>query len=428
MPAYLFTGLNLLFPAGTEPGQLLIVEDKIAALGRDADSHPAAAGAARIKADGLVAASGLIDMHTHLRQPGHEYKETIASGTRAAAAGGFTAVCAMANTRPVNDDPGHTQFILETAAREGRARVYPIAALSLGLKGETLSEMAALKEAGAVAFSDDGLPLAHNRLFRRALEYARGLGLPVICHSEDLALSAGGVMHEGAVSARLGLPGIPAAAETLGIARDIILAELCRARIHIAHVSCAASLELIARAKDRGVQVTCETAPHYLMLCDEDLRDYDTCRKMNPPLRTAADCQALREALASGLIDAVATDHAPHSQLEKQIEFDQAAFGVTGLETALGVMLQLVGEGVLTLPRLGELMSAAPARILNLPGGRLAVGEPADVVIFDPARPWQVKAQDFYSLSRNSPFIGFTFPGRAVWTVQAGRITHSCQG
>jgi dihydroorotase len=372
----------------------------------------------------LIAAPGFIDLHVHLRQPGHEYKETIASGTRAAAAGGFTAVCPMANTRPVNDEPGHTRFILETAAREASARVYPVAALSMGLKGKALSEMAALKAAGAVAFSDDGLPLADNRLFRRALEYARGLDMPVICHSEDLSLSAGGVMHEGPVSARLGLSGIPAAAEVMGVARDIIVAELCQAKVHIAHVSCAASLRLIAAAKERGVRVTCETAPHYLLLCDEDVGDYDTFRKMNPPLRGPDDRQALREALGSGLIDAVATDHAPHSQIEKQIEFDQAAFGVTGLETALGAMLQLVGEGVITLPRLAELMSSAPARILGLPGGRLQPGEPADVVIFDPARPWLVREEDFYSLSVNSPFLGLTLPGRVLYTICAGRITH----
>ena len=430
MPGLIFKNLTLLCAQSSleEKGDLLILDGKIAALGHEAAFHPAAAQARVIDGSGLIAAPGLIDAHVHLRQPGQEYKETIASGTRAAAAGGFSAVLPMANTNPVNDDAGQTAFLLETAAREGFARVYPVAAISKGLKGENLTEMATLKDAGAVAFSDDGRATANNRLFRKALEYARGIDMPIICHSEDAALAAGGVMHEGAFSARMGLPGIPEASEVLGIVRDILLAEMTGAQIHIAHVSCAASLREIERAKERGVRVTCETAPHYLMLCDEDVGDYDTNRKMNPPLRTQADRAALRAGLKSGLIDVIATDHAPHSQLEKQIEFDQAAFGVIGLETSLGVMLQLAAEGLITLQQMIALMSANPARIFKLPGGCLQVGAAADVVIFNSADSWIVKENGFYSHSANSPFLNYALPGRAVYTLCQGRITHSLVG
>ncbi len=419
----LFTNANILRPGrAPEKGHILIVEGGIAAIGASALNHPAASQAKTIDASGLMAAPGLIDLHVHLRQPGQEYKETIASGTRAAAAGGFTAVCPMANTSPVNDSPEITRFILETARKEGFCQVYPVASLSQGLKGENLSEMAALKEAGAMAFSDDGRPLANTRLFRRALEYAGGLGMPVFCHSEDMALSAGGVMHEGAVSARLGLAGIPWAAEVLGISRDIILSELTGTPVHIAHVSCAASLDVIRQAKARGLKVTCETAPHYLLFCDQDIGAYNTNFKMNPPLRAEKDMLALRQALNDGTIDAIATDHAPHSQLEKELEFDAAAFGVIGLETALGAMLKLVDEGALSLERMLMLMSINPARILGLPANTLQEGEAADLVLFSPNSPWRV--ENFRSRSSNSPFLGQTLPGRAIYTVCQGRLTH----
>jgi dihydroorotase len=285
--------------------------------------------------------------------------------------------------------------------------------------------MASLKEAGARAFSDDGKPLANSRLFRRALQYAHGLDMPVICHSEDLGLSQGGVMHEGAMSTRLGLNGIPSEAESLGVARDVIIAGMTGARIHIAHVSCAQSLDIIRMAKQRGVKVTCETAPHYLLLCDEDVGNYDPMRKMNPPLRTRQDMLALRQGLNDGGIDAIATDHAPHSQLEKEIEFERAAFGVIGLETALGGMLHLVEQGCLTMMRMLELMSANPARILNLPGGELAPGKAADLVFFSPRQPWVV--EEFHSLSQNSPFLGFSLPGRARYTLCGGQISYGME-
>ncbi|MEW5913157.1 MAG: dihydroorotase [Thermodesulfobacteriota bacterium] len=418
----LLKGGRLLCPATgrDETGDLLISGGRIAAVGGEL----AAEGAQAIPCAGLVVAPGLIDLHVHLREPGHEYKETIASGTAAAAAGGFTAVCCMPNTKPVNDCRAVTEMILERAAKKGSARVYPVGAITPGLQGQGLTEMAELAEAGCVAVSDDGRPVPNARLLRRAMEYATGFGLPVVCHSEELSLSAAGVMHEGPTSTRLGLAGIPAQAEVIAIERDLALASLTGARVHIAHVSCAGSVAAIARAKDAGLKVSAETAPHYLTLCDQDVGEYDTHRKMNPPLRSAADRQAVRRALAQGVLDAVATDHAPHSVLEKELEFDQASFGVVGLETALGVMLELVAESVLTLPQLIERMSAAPAAILGLPGGRLAAGGPADVTVIATDSPWVVEPGKFKSLSANTPFAGRSLPGRAVLTICGGRITH----
>ena len=426
MSPILLKGGRLICPASgrDETGDLLIAGGRIQAVG----GRIKAGKAKVIDCAGKVVTPGLIDLHVHLREPGQEYKETIGSGTAAAAAGGFTAVACMPNTKPVNDCRAVTDMILEKAKAAANARVYPVGAITLGLSGEALSEMAELKEAGCLAVSDDGNPVADSRLLRRALEYARGFDLPVICHSEDKRLSAGGVMHEGPFATRLGLSGIPAEAEVVGVERDLALALLTGAKVHIAHVSCAGSVEAIRRAKKKGARVSCEVTPHNLLLIDEDVGVYDTHGKMNPPLRSAADRRAVRKALAEGVIDFIASDHAPHSILEKEVEFDLAAFGVIGLETSLGAALALVAEGVLSLPQAVERMSAAPAKVFNLPGGRLEKGGPADVTVIDTDLTWQVAPDKFKSLSRNTPFAGRSFPGRAVMTICAGRITHRIKG
>jgi dihydroorotase len=384
-----------------------------------------ARGARVVDVSGLIIVPGLIDLHTHLREPGFEYKETIATGTAAAAAGGFTAVCCMANTEPVNDSRSVTEYILRQAASVGRVRVYPVAAVSKGLRGEELAEYGDLKEAGAVALSDDGHPVMDSRLMRRAMEYAAGFGLKVIDHAEDLHLASGGAMNEGRVSTRLGLPGIPAAAEEVQVARDCALAEMLGLSIHIAHVSTEGSLRVIAAAKARGVPVTAETAPHYLTLTEEAVAGYDTNFRVNPPLRTEADVAALRRAVAEGIIDCVATDHAPHSSVEKDVEFEYAASGTVGLETALPICLALVEEGVIDLGRMVGLLSASPAAILGLPGGSLEVGGPADVTVIDPRVEWIVERATLVSRSANSAFLGRRMKGRAVATIVGGRLKHS---
>jgi dihydroorotase len=367
---------------------------------------------------------GLVDIHTHLREPGQEYKEDIASGTAAAAAGGFTAVCAMPNTRPPNDSRAVTELMVRRAREVGQVRVYPIGAITLGLAGETLTEMGDLKEAGCVAVSDDGRPVMNGELMRRALEYARGLGLPVIQHCEDLHLSCGGSMNEGVVSTRTGIKAQPAAAESTMVARDLELVALTGARYHVAHISAAASLRLVREAKRGGLPVTCEVTPHHLTLTDEACAGYDTSTKCNPPLRTAADIEALCEGLVDGTIDAIATDHAPHSAVEKDVEFENAAFGMLGLETALPLCLDLVRRGVLTPPALVALLTARPAAVLGLPGGTLAQGAPADVTVIRPEQPWSCEPARFRSKSRNTPFAGRALRGKAVLTVVAGRIVH----
>ena len=375
-----------------------------------------------IDALGLVVAPGLIDMHVHLREPGEEYKETIATGAAAAVRGGFTAVAAMPNTRPVNDSSSVTRFILDQAKAAGLARVYPVAAVSVGSQGENLAEYGDLKAAGAVALTDDGHPVTNPMLMRRALEYARAFDLPILSHCEDLTLRAGGVMHEGAVSVRIGLKGIPGAAEESMVFRDLGLARLTGGRLHIMHVSAGGSVELIRRAKAQGLKVTAETAPHYFSLTDEAVIGYDTRAKVNPPLRAAADMAAIKAGLADGTLDAIASDHAPHTSLEKDLEFDAAAFGLIGLETSLGLSLRLVHEGVITLMQLVEKMSTNPARILGVPGGTLAVGAPADITIIDLNREWTVDVNTFASKSRNCPFDGWTFKGRAVMTIVGGKV------
>ena len=365
---------------------------------------------------------GLIDMHVHLREPGHEHKETIASGGRAAVAGGFTAVACMPNTTPPNDCQSVTEFILEQAKRAGLARVYPVAAITVGQKGETLTEFGELREAGAVAVSDDGFPVVNSQVMRSALEYAAHHDLRVISHSEDISLSKGGVMHEGTISRRIGLPGIPAASEEIMVFRDISLARLTGCPVHIAHVSTAGSVELIRRAKEEGIHVTAETAPHYFSLDHTAVMGYNTCAKVNPPLRTPQDVQAIKEGLRQGVIDVIATDHAPHSTLEKDTAFDKAAFGLIGLETALALTLELVRDGILGLPEAIAKLCYNAARILGVPGGHLVEGGDADVVIIDPGYEYVLKEKDILSKSRNSPFIGKTLKGRNEITMVGGEI------
>ncbi len=367
---------------------------------------------------------GLIDVHVHLREPGEEYKETIASGCLAAAAGGFTAVACMPNTKPVNDNGSITRYIVEQALTCA-ARVYPVGAISQGSGGDKLAEYGEMKDAGAVALTDDGRPVVDSQLMRRAMEYASSHGLPIMSHSEEIALSRHGSMHEGAVSTRLGLKGIPAAAESIMVYRDVALAELTGARLHIAHVSTEQSLAVIRAAKTRGVKVTAETAPHYFTLTDEAVEGYNTHAKMNPPLRTEKDRQAIRDALADGTLDAIATDHAPHSVLEKDVEFNLAANGIVGLETSLPLSLALVRDGVISPLRLVELMSSAPAAILGVAGGTLRPGAAADVTVIDPQRIFTFNAAESFSKGKNSPFDGWRLQGRAVLTLLAGRVTFS---
>ena len=368
---------------------------------------------------------GLIDMHVHLREPGEEYKETIESGTKAAAAGGFTAVACMPNTIPVNDCAPVTDFIIKTAQSKGSARVYPVGAISKASQGTGLAEYGEMKAAGVVAVTDDGLPVLDSQLMRRAMEYAGSHDLLVMSHSEEMALSKNGSMNEGVISTRLGLRGIPVAAEAIMVYREIALAELTGQRVHIAHVSTGAAAELIRQAKARGVQVTAETTPHYFTLTEEAVGDYNTNAKMNPPLRTEEDRQAIRKGLQDGTFDAIATDHAPHSVLEKELEFDQAANGIIGLETSLPLALGLVRDGVIDAVRLVELMSVAPARILKVAGGTLAVGNIADVTVIDPDKEFVFTKESILSKGKNSPFLDWKLQGKAVLTIMGGRITHS---
>ncbi len=373
---------------------------------------------------GLIALPGLVDMHTHLREPGFEYKETIATGSAAAVAGGFTSIACMPNTKPVNDNRSITEFTRRKAAEADLANVYPIGAVSLGSEGRQMTEFWDLKEAGVVALSDDGQPVMDAALMRRAMEYASSLDLPVIQHCEDKNLSAGGLMNEGYYSTLLGLPGIPAAAEEVIAGRDILLAEYTGTRIHIAHVSTAGTVRLIREAKKRGIAVTAETAPHYFTLTDESLQGYDTNYKVSPPLRNEADRAAIREGLADGTLDAIACDHAPHGRTDKEVEFEYAANGISGLETSLGLSMALVHEGVLTLSGLAAAMSWNPARILNLPKGTLAQGADADITVIDPDLPWTVDVRSFASRGKNSPFSGHALKGRAVLTIVGGRIKY----
>ncbi|TBV80323.1 MAG: dihydroorotase [Desulfobulbaceae bacterium] len=376
----------------------------------------------RIDARGFWLTPGLVDIHVHLREPGDEHKETIATGTMAAAAGGFTAVACMPNTRPINDSPEVTRLIM-AAAVGAAARVYPVGSISLGGRGETLAPFGEMRRAGVRALSDDGRPVSDSQLMRRALEYAGDHRLLVISHAEEASLSRNGVMNEGIVSTRLGLRGIPRVAEEIMVYRDLALAQYTGRPLHIAHVSTAEAVDLIRRAKSQGVSITAETAPHYFTLTEEAVGLYDTMAKMNPPLRTATDVAAIRAALADGTLDAVATDHAPHSGLEKELEFDLAANGIIGLESAVPLTLVLVREGLITPLRLVELLSRNPAGILGVPGGQLAVGEPADLTLIDPQRRFIFRPENNQSRSQNSPFSAWEMEGKAVLTIMDGRIT-----
>ncbi len=377
-----------------------------------------------IDAGGLWVLPGLIDVHVHLREPGYEYKEDVASGTRAAAAGGFTAVACMPNTDPVNDNAEVTRFILERARERGVCRVYPVGAISRGLRGEDLADLGELAEAGCVAVTDDGHPVTSSLLMRRAMEYSRAFDLVVVSHCEDLDLAEGGAMNEGLASAYLGLPGIPAEAEEVMVARDLLLARRTGARLHLAHLSTRGSVKLLRWAKRMGLGVTGETAPHYLTLNEDAVRSFDTRYKMNPPLREIADVEALQKALRRGALDAVATDHAPHAPDEKEVEFEAAPNGVIGLETSLGLMLRLVHEGTVPANRAVAALTCGPARALGLPGGTLAPGAPADITLVDPAAPWTVDTGSFRSRSRNCPFEGMELRGRAVRTIVGGKTVY----
>ncbi len=374
---------------------------------------------------GLWVVPGLIDLHTHLREPGQEYKEDIATGTRAAAAGGYTAVCAMPNTVPPNDNRAVSELMVRRAAEVGVVRVYPVGAISKGLKGESLAEMGELRDAGCVAVSDDGHPVMNAELMRRAMEYARTFGLTIVQHCEDLTLSADGAMNEGLVSTRAGIRAQPSAAESSMVARDIELCALTGARYHVAHISSAESVRLVREAKRRGLPVTCEVTPHHLTLTDEACAGYDTHAKCNPPLRAQSDVDALRAALVEGVIDAVATDHAPHSAVEKDVEFEQAAFGVIGLETSIPLVLDLVRTAGLSPSDFVRRVSTGPAAAFGLRGGTLAEGRLADVTVIDPDTTWTCKPAGLRSRSRNTPFAGRALQGRAALTIVGGRIVYS---
>ena len=403
------------------PRDILIDGGKIAEVA-EPGSLVAAPGQEVFDAAGLMVAPGFIDLHAHLREPGQESSETIETGTRAAARGGFTAVCSMPNTSPVNDNASVTRFVLDRAVATGTVRVWPIGAASVGSKGEAISEIAGMQEAGIVAVSDDGKPIATAKLARQVMDYCRSLDLPVIEHAEDVSLAAGAVMREGVASTRLGLRGMPAAAEAVCVARDVQLAELTGARLHIAHLSAKASLEQVRAAKSRGLRVTCEVTPHHFTLIDEDVT-YDSRFKMNPPLAARGDREALLEGLADGTVDAIATDHAPHEPAAKDVEFDRAPFGVLGFETALGLGLdQLVRPGRLSLMRLVELFTVGPARVLGMER-KIAAGEPADLTIFSTERAWTYDVGESPSKSRNSPFDGWKFRGGPVATIVAGRVS-----
>ena len=399
---------------------VLIEDGRVAAVGVDISC----ADAEQIDAEGLLVTPGLIDIHVHLRDPGLEYKEDIISGTRAAAAGGVTSVACMPNTKPVIDSAAVVEYIINKARQHGSANVYPVAAISQSMKGDVLSEMGELKAAGCVAFSDDGVPVVSGELMRRAFEYADTFGAPIISHAEDLSLVGEGCMNEGEVATELGLKGIPWVAEDAATAREIMLAEFTNSRLHVAHVSTKGSVELVRQAKARGVKVTCEATPHHFTLTDEAVRGYNTNAKMNPPLRSQADVDAIRVGLADGTIDAIATDHAPHHYDEKNVEFPIALNGIVGLETMLPLTLNLVRAGIVSRYQAIALMTCQPAAIIGIDRGSLEVGAVADLVVIDPDIEWTLEAKKLQSKSKNTPFDGWTMRGAVVRTLLAGRTVY----
>lgn len=426
---WLLKGGRVVDPANGIDGMfdVLIDGDRISEVGADI---PASRAAEVVQVpNGFVVCPGLIDMHVHLREPGQEHKETIATGVASAVAGGFTAVACMPNTKPVNDNAGVTQLILQKAKDAGLARVYPIGAVSRGQKGEELADIAELKEAGCVAVTDDGLPVATAVLARRALEYTSMFDMPMIEHCEDQTLKADGVAHEGPVASALGLKGIPGVAEAITAGRDILLAEMTGGRVHIAHMSAWTTLEAVRQGKSRGVKVTCEVCPHHFTLTDDMLAapiPYDTNTKMNPPLREARDRDAMIAGIVDGSVDAISTDHAPHHYDEKNVEFDRAPFGIVGLETAVSITLdRLVHPGLITMARMVELMSTNPARILRVPGGSLAAGAPADITILAPDLPVTVDKNKLRSKSKNTPYHGWKFRGGVAATIVGGRTVYT---
>ena len=423
----LLRGGHVIDPASgrDEVGDVLLRGGRVEATGRGLGTPD---GAEVLDCAGAFVAPGFIDVHCHLREPGREDVETIATGARAAAAGGFTAICAMPNTEPVTDNQAAVGFIIRQALRAAAARVHPIGAISLGQKGDSLAEFGEMVGAGAVAVSDDGRPVVSAHLMRTALEYAQTFGIPVIDHCEELTLAHGGSMNEGIVSARLGLKGIPSEAEEIMVIRDILLARRTGGHVHLAHMSTKGSVELIRWGKERGINVTAEVTPHHLTLTEEAVEGYRTAAKMNPPLRTAEDVESVREALRDGTIDLVATDHAPHHYDAKDREFADAPFGIVGLETALAlVVTELVDAGIIDFPTLVDRMSTRPARLFGLPGGTLAARSPADVTVFDPGFAWKVDPATFLSKGRNTPYAGHALRGRARFTVVAGRVVHRAE-
>lgn len=410
---------------GVNGGKNLLIEDG-RVIGISSYSDPIPEGVEIFDATGLIVTPGFIDMHVHLREPGHEYQETIASGAAAAVAGGFTTICAMPNTSPVNDSAAVTRFVIEQAERAGLASVLPIGAITKNSEGKELAEMGEMRDAGIVAVSDDGRPVPTAGMMRRAMEYARGFDLPVIDHCEDKSLARGGAMHEGHWSLVLGLRGVPAAAEEVDAERDCLLAGLTGARVHLAHLSTRGAIAAVGRAKEQGLSVTCEVAPHHWALTDAAVQDYDTNTKMSPPLRSPDHIEAILEGLRDGTIDAIASDHAPHHADEKALEFDQAPFGIIGLETSVGLAMEhLVKSGVISLERLVELCATNPARILKLQDrGSLATGARADITILDPEMVWTFDVARSRSKSRNTPFNGHTFHGGVVATIVNGRFVH----
>lgn len=426
---YFIEGGRVIDPAnGTDGIRTVVVRDGRIAEVAERVERPRDVRALDVR--GRWVTPGFVDLHVHLREPGQEYKETILTGTRAAVAGGFTTICAMPNTKPVNDGASVTELVLARAAQAGLARVHPVGCASRGQAGEDLAEYGELKAAGCVAVSDDGKPIASSALMRRVLEYAKAFSLPVAVHEEDPALVGKGVMHEGAASTRLGLKGIPSAAEEVMVVRDLALLELTGGRLHVQHVSTRGAVRAIREAKRRGLAVTAEVTPHHLSLSDEDVAasGYSTDFKMNPPLRSLGDVEAVREGLADGTLDAIATDHAPHSAVEKDLEFDAAMNGIIGLETALPVCLDLVRGGALTERRLVEALTVAPARAFGLSAGTLSAGAVADLAIVDPAHAWVVDPGTIQSRSRNTPWKGKKLTGRCVTTIVGGRVVHEESG